>query len=43
MTMRGVVAKIPPSNGNISLKFGHKTRLKFLQAEAKQGAKILSK
>ena len=41
-TIISVVAKIPPSNGNISLKFGHKTRLTFLHAEGnkKRGQNI---
>jgi hypothetical protein len=32
-TIPSVVAQITPSSGNISLKFGHKTRLTFLHAE----------
>jgi len=41
-TIPSVVAQITPSSGNISLKFGHKTRLTFLHAEGnkKRGQNI---
>ena len=35
-TIISVVAKFPPSKGNITLKFGHRTRLTFLHAEAQK-------